>query len=412
MKNESLSSLVQRTYEAIDKNRQLNEEFTLKGLVSEAYELEKNYFDLKNSINVTTLYQSLIGRMKTLKRVPDDHNAMLHLEKMFNYKLNDIKIKYSLIYDIEAFIEVINMSIDLRNRMIRAISNVNDVELQNSLNQLRFGVNGNFIITEFYHVIKWFRIAYFPFAVDYLENYSMPKSLSSYNDLEDITIFATSRLNVLIQSMWEIKSNNGDIMMNINYIDYTSPDDAIFIWKHSDFRDKIVDLFAGKKVTLLSDVKESQYNAMKYNTVDIAFRSSDQTVNDRLNNLLQAFDLKLVNTGVSATRCDNQFYQITTDPYPIVTSFSRNANGIPMSRLMTYDKLRDSPPTLSPYTVWDVQILEINEWYANHRNISELAAFGRYDFDIELHGTGKYIQDNVPICNSRKLGRFYSQILN
>ncbi len=416
MKNASLTSMAQETYRAIDENRLLNEKDTLKGLLREACELEKNYFELKKTIKMKPLYKRLFVRVKRLKinvLKEDDKRVLTHLRLNLRNKLTDLREDDGNIFNLEEYNEATIEAINLRSYRPSEITTINDTELQNSLNQLMLGVNGNYILEKYHHVIEGFRLAYFPFAVDYLESFNLPVSPSSYNDLEDIGISTTNRLKSLSQSIQYIKWNNGDIMMNLNYIDYTSPTHSLYIWKNSDVRDEIRELFSGKRVKLLADVKESPtyYNGMKYKTVDIVFRSSDQTVNDQLNTALQSFMLKLTNTGISATRCDNNFYHITTDPLEIVTSFIKDENGVPLTRIQTYDMMRNSQPALSPYTMWEVQIIE-DTYEEDFRNISELASFGQYDFDIELHGTGKYVQNDVPICNNKKLAKFYSQILN
>ncbi len=419
MKNSSIAAMVQELYEAIDGNEELNIENSLKTLLLEACEFERNYFELKQSIDMYSTYRRLFDRVESLKvreQNDDDKRVLSHLKLILLFKLEDIQADYNFILNLEAYAELTVRKIDLRNRKLPAIMDIDNVELQNNLNDLRFGVNGNFILAEYYHVIKGFGQTYFPFAVDYLKIYSIPMSHSVYNDLNDLTTAATNNLKRLNDSIRTLVSNNEEHMSHRGYTQRKQRRHALVIWKNSDYRDEIRKLFEGEKITLLGDVKQPKkdfplhFNAMKSNTFEIVFRSSNRTVNKQLKNLLNSFELELNHTGLAATRCNNKFFNMTTEPIFMRTSLFKLENGTPATRTLTYDKIKENQPTLSPYALWEIQLAEVGKNYPSYRNISELAPFTQFDFDIELYGTGEYIAEDVSICDNENLTKFYTQI--
>lgn len=419
MRNASLTTNARKMYRAIDEDHQINDEYSLKALVMEACELETNYADLIKSMKVIPLYRRLLRRIKSKKnsngRNKNDKLTLSYLRSIVQHKLNDLRVNNDIILSREP--DAVLESIKYRNETLPAIANDgNDDELQRSLNELRMLSYGNFILAKYNHVIEVFRLTYFPFAADYLETYTLPTTLSAaYDDLDDIYFIATYSLRALRESIKRIMSNNEEIMLNLNFVDRTDSRNAFFVWKNSNFRDEIRKLFEGKKITLLADVKQSdkrnKFNAMKFNTIELAFRSSNETVNVQLNDALKGYELKLNHTGVSASRCNGKFFEITHNPVSMLTSFLKDKDEDPMTRSGSYDLLKYNQAMLSPYALWEIQIVQVEEAFrSTSRNITELAKFGQMDIDIELHGTGKFISENIPICESENLTKFYTQI--
>lgn len=412
LKYESMTTGAQRMYNAIDESSELNSIYSLRELLSEACELEKNYSELKQLMDLKPLYQRMFDRVQLLKlggNSADDHRALSHFRQILEFKLNDLQEDYDLILDVEWHAESVSSDIVLRNRRLPEIANINDAELQNDLNQLRFGVNGNLILSKYHHVIDAFRLAYFPFAVEYLERYSISSRPWFYHNLDNITSATTTNLRTLSQTIHYINVAKGDIGMNVNHIFRADPDHALYVWENSEVRDKIHELFDGKKVELFADVRSAQYNrnAFKFNVVDLVFRAKNETANNLLKRQLLYFEVSLSHSGLSTTRCNNNFFQIPHEPLYVRASIEQNNKHVPVSRTVSYDKIRDHHPILSPFTLWEVQLFAS---MGRKRKFKQLLPFADEDVDIELHATGSYIRDNVRICDDQNLAKFYTQI--
>lgn len=409
MKNESLTTIIQNAYESIDGNTEINDEYSLDALLSEACELEKNYFELKKILSLLPLYQRLSDRIESLNSNDggnaDEQMAKTRLRLILSMKLRDLLEDDNLIVNIELFTKVAVAHIKTRNAQIYSKLNISDVGLQNNLNRLQFGVDGNYMLDMHYHVIKGFRLSFFPFALDYLEMYQLPASFMEYEDLNAISSATINSLRTLSRTINAINSNHARIVMHKNSMD----SNALYTWKNSDVRNKIRRLFAGEKITLLADVKQSenQFNAIKFNSIDLVFRTPVENLNDRLYYVLGSFMVKLNHTGTSAFRCNNKFYELTSDPMLIMSSFEKDKSQVPLSRNIVYDMLRENRPLLSPYTLWEIQLGDVNE----NGNFHGLQPFIEL-VDIELHGTGQYIRERASICENENLTKFYSVVEN
>lgn len=60
--------------------------------LSDAVELEENYFQLRKTANLVSLYQNLLQIVEDLRvRSEDDRRARSHLELIVDLKLNDME---------------------------------------------------------------------------------------------------------------------------------------------------------------------------------------------------------------------------------------------------------------------------------------------------------------------------------
>lgn len=382
----------------------ISNEYSLKDLLNEAYELEKKCWKLKKSIDLVPLYQRLSNRINGLQNGGDERVVTM-FKNLLKFKMSDLEIEHNLIVDIESFIDLTVTAIERRNNIFSNHSTINDAELSNSFDQLKIGINGNFFIEKYHQIIDAFQLTYFPFAADYLEKYRLPVSFTDYNDVNAIHSATTANLNELKVDIGTINSESARIS-GIQNSDITDPDSAFFTWKNSDVREKIRKLFSGEKIELLADVKQAstQFNALRFNTIDLAFRSSNQSITDELMNFLGYFDVTANHTGQSAIRCNNDYYNMTTPDNFIFFTFEKY-NSNPTHRNVVYDKLRDNKALLSPYAMYEFQLASVR----GKNKFQKLQPFIEL-VDIELHGTGTFLEEDAPICENKKLPNFYSKI--
>lgn len=384
-----------------------SEKDLVKGLVLEALELENNFSELKKSSNGTALYQSLSDRVNGVRLHDgnqDNERALSHLRSILRYKLIDMKEESSLIIDVESYANHVASTIDLRMGTIPGITNINDMDLKNDLNELRFRANGNFALNEYRRYVEGFRFTYFPYAACYLESLQIPATPTAYDNLDAITSAITDHLNEAKRHIEDMKSS----MRDVTYLEGKEPDDALYTWKSADIRDEISRLLKGEQITLVADVKTAtkQLNALKFNKLDLIFRSSNQTIHNQLGDAVKAFMIHLKHNGQSAFRYNDHFYHVDSMPMKMFFTFEKTKRGDPVMRNAVYTKLRDSRPKLSPYTEWELKLTDSRTRF--HR----LAPFEQLDIDIELHGSGSYAEDDLPSCIEESLSKFYTQMEN
>ncbi|KAJ6641396.1 hypothetical protein Bhyg_06335 [Pseudolycoriella hygida] len=411
MRNESLTVGAQKMYLAIGENSEITSDFSLKAMVMEVFELEKNFIELKEKIDLTPFYKRLSHRLETIQPYffGTDREGLFKLQEILEHKLFDFDSDSGLIVDVRGFAEIIVPKIERSGNRIAMITVMRDEELKNALNNLTLSVNENFVLNEYSRAIKGFQLSYFPYAANYLENYRLPTSPSSYNDINDLVKATTKKLNTLAENIGRVIPHNA-LIMKKHFVNSANPMSALYIWKNEDIRDKIRKLFDGEKISLLADVKKStdRFNLFKFNTIDLVFRSSDPSVNSKLNRTLRHFEIDASYVGPSNFRCNNHFYQLKCDPTLIFFSYekSRRDQG-PVMKNGVYVKLKENDAVLSPYTLWE---FSLNADFNTNKHFRELAQFSHENIDIELHGTGTYLLENSPVCENNNLAKFYNRI--
>lgn len=411
MNNDTLKTMIQESYQAIDENEEINDKASLSEWVLEALELERNCNKQKASVNMIPLYRSLSQRIrkagKSKSQNEENSRVNQYLNRILQQKLGDLRFeKNPQLYLMNlSYAESITNSIEYGNGDVPIIT---DAELQNNLNELRFLINGNHILSIYHRAIEQFKISYFPFAVDYLKDLRLPAKTSAYDNLDHIIAATINKLKMLSRSIDRIRST--EEMWAINNYDGRDPKDAFYIWKNEDYRNEIRSLFEGKMIRLLANVKQAtkQFNAIKFKTIDLVFRSPNETINDQLKDVLKSFQVRFEHPGQSLFRCNDIFYELISEPMSVTVSFEKDKHFSPMAYSGNYLILRHNDPILSPYTMWKIQLQEMDRPI---RNMSDLIQFGELDINIELHGVGTFIEENATICENKKLGNFYTQIL-
>lgn len=270
------------------------------------------------------------------------------------------------------------------------------------IKELQFNLQANTILSQYNRAVDGFKQAVFPFAAEYLDIYRLPASFAVDKNLTKVIATATDNIKSLDKRIKELNGtvvNEDDSDIHIAHFNRdTAATRPFYVWPNNEVNDKVLELFAGKKIYLVADVTRSSHlNAVKFNIIDLQFRSSNQSINDQMNRILQSFHVSLTHMGESNYRCSNQFYTISTRPEKIEFSFSKESN-VPVDRNAVYDKLSSSVKLLSPYTLWGIQLI--------NGPFDELKPFAN-SVDIELHGHGQYVSEGVAICNT-DLGKYYS----
>lgn len=306
----------------------------------------------------------------------------------------------------ESYAGLVGLNIELTNRKIPAITNIRDADVASNLNQLRRTAKGNFALNEYRRYVEGFRLAYFPYAVCYLESLQIPATPTAYDNLDAITSTITDHLKDAKRYIEEIKSTTRDV----THLEGNKPEDAFYIWKNADIRDKISRLFKGEKISLVAEANTAakQLNAVKFNKVDVIFRSSNQTIHNQLGEAVKAYLIILNHSGQSTFRYNDHFYHVRSMPMKMFFTFEKTDKGDPVTRNAVYTKLRDSRPVLSPYTEWEIQLIDLH----NDVRYENLTPLEQLDIDIELHGSGSYVEDGLQLCKEEELSKFYSQMKN
>lgn len=264
-------------------------------------------------------------------------------------------------------------------------------------------LQSNLVYAQYSRAIDAFKQAVFPFAAEYLDIFDLPPTLATESSNAVISI-TTNKIKTLRKKIVEynatVINGNDEFIHMTHFTNDRGSKGPFYVWKNKDLGNMVHDLFSGQKIYLNADVlKSGPRNAVKFNVIDLEIRSSNQTINDQLNDALQDFHVTLTHMGESNYRCNNQFYMISSRPLTLEFSFGEKNNG-PTDRNVVYEKLSTGVKLLSPYTLWGLQL--------SHGSFNKLKPFADF-VDIELHGYGTYVEENAMICNTI-LERYYTPV--
>lgn len=271
-------------------------------------------------------------------------------------------------------------------------SNISDSELIENINQLHYNIQVNLILKQYYRAVGALKQIVFPFAEDYLQS-------NVVGDISDISLLANSLIKRINEFNSSVINENDHFIRNTKFGDEIGEIAPFYIWRNAEVHDDIQRLFDGKKIYLYADVFQgANRNAVKFSRIKLDFISKNQTINNQLHEILNKFHVKMTHMGESNYRCDNDVYVINSHSLDLSFSFAEYENGMPKETDQAYNKLASSVSSLSPYTLWSIEL--------SHGDISRLESFANH-VDIVLHGLGQYVEENAEICRTN-LARYYS----
>jgi hypothetical protein len=96
----------------------------------------------------------------------------------------------------------------------------------------------------------------------------------------------------------------------------------------------------------------------------------------------------MTHLGNSYYRYNDKIYPMTTNSQDISYYFERNSNGEPVHRSLAYDKLKNGDFMLSPYALWKIKLINMeNKCKFSFENLETY----KDEINLELAGNGYYI---------------------
>lgn len=265
---------------------------------------------------------------------------------------------------------------------------------------MKYNFEANIILSQYYRATDAFKQAVFPYAAYYLGAYQLLPSLNVTNSSVVISQ-AVDRVDSLITSIKELKKtviNKNDMLLHTTQFNHLpgSPG-PFYTWNDAAARSQIEQLFNGSKIYLFADAQQSKRgNAVKFNKIQLEISAHGKDENKRLQNALKQFKVTMTHMGESNYRCNRDFYSISSRPLNLSYTFNE-VNGSPIDANDAYRKLVGAAPVLSPYTLWEIQLVR--------GPLDILKAFTQIA-SIELHGEGQYLDENAEVCD-KNLAKYY-----
>lgn len=274
---------------------------------------------------------------------------------------------------------------------------VSDQELQSTLLRLDLYISANVVLNQYKSAVDAFEQAIFPFASMYLDQNRLPANLQLGNNTANLVEKAVENLERLQANINEydkgVINKNDKYIVSAQFNANLSPPRPFYEWKSEVLGQSVSELFTGKEILLRADIKKGlQWNAIKFNVVELSFKSMRQ---QELDAELSNFNIHFTHTGNSYYRCGGSFFVIDRESPELVYSYQKE-NDVPVDQNMVYQKIKSGTIMLSPYTMWSVRLEPIIDDPKSFSRLSSLAD----NIDLVLIGRGLYVRNDVPVCDN------------
>ncbi|CAL1286293.1 unnamed protein product [Larinioides sclopetarius] len=273
--------------------------------------------------------------------------------------------------------------------------NIKNQQLVNAVNHLEFAIRANIVLKQYKSAIDAFKQWVFPFENNYIEETMLPSQLKLDTNIQDLVQNATKEIETIKQKLdlYDTSIKNGDEYLKCGEFSsrYVSTK-PFFVWKKEEYGSLISGLLSGKEVVLKADVKQSppHKDAIKFREIDFDLRTDNQTEQSVLSEILKGFDIRATHLGNSYYRYTDKIFLITSDSVTISYSLEKSDDGIPLRSNNVYYKLQSGDLLLSPYTLWEVKMINQTDQYS----YQDLESF-KNEINVELSGFGSYVDTNA-----------------
>jgi len=174
------------------------------------------------------------------------------------------------------------------------------------LNSLENIINENIIVERYQEAVEAFKYWSFPFDCKYAKDI----------DIDDTESFAQKinnyekHLEMYLSDVRDDKIKLNPSIDNHVMKNFFSKNDPFFQWSSKNHPYDLKRLLSGQPTTLYADVSFSEYEAVKFSTLEILIESDNPSSNKTLNELLENFLIEMTHSGQSYYKYENKISQI------------------------------------------------------------------------------------------------------
>jgi hypothetical protein len=418
-------SMVNQVVAAIEDNKVIVEDMetyeeTVQHYMKPLLDQMVEFFDsAQSSVNTQNDFELLLQQLD-LKGFA--RKCILIVQKLTQYFLEKDERLTRIFIDQQALLTTIIDAFDtieeLRYReplaeYFEKLSGVNCIngsvlEVFNDRHELAQKIITNELVREFTNVYAAYHLASFPFGaskeVDLINANEHHFSLFS-KPKERVVELLRSSLETIRDDLSNSRTADQDdrdteVLLAQFIRSKKSSTRPFFVWPNAKYSRTIAKLLSGEQVTLLASVDEPGVrNAAKFNCVALNLFSTDEDTTRQLNELLKNFQIEMVRTGESCSRCGDSFYAVGDAPLNFTISIERDEHGVVVLGNSVHNKVCKGDVPLSPYGVWKFRLVPDGNQYDLSDSFSKLAALSK-KVDLELIGEGTYIADGAGICDA------------
>jgi hypothetical protein len=283
-------------------------------------------------------------------------------------------------------------------KLVDFISNVlqNDIPINiplkiiNEINEFKRNIYANIIKERYHKAVEAFKYWSFPFYL--CHKYEIEST-------KENEVLITNMENVLKNLLEQVKNDQIKLQPGLdNLIQYYmfEKDAPFYSWSSIDYDHEIRILLRGEQALLLADVRNSNYDAVKFCTLFLQFKIMNSLDDDdKLNNILSNFFVELTHFGESNYKYNERFYSINSYYHgeKLMLRYQYGCRNNCTNANESYKKLEKNKPLLSPYAFWGIKLKPIDNKRNNlFEEINKIIQFNS-EIEVTLNGYGQYIAE-------------------
>ena len=304
--------------------------------------------------------------------------------------IETIKNIYENIENFKDKIEFTNFITMIQNDIIIGVPK----EYQKDVNDLEKSILTNIILESYEEAMKAFNYWFFPFSYHHFNNSITNLENGNNSNIDDLIqnheTTLKSALQIVKSSKIELKPEISNYIHEFSF-DRTSP---FYVWEFKNYSLEIKNLFKGEIVTFYADPNFNEYDAIKFNNLQLLIEVNSSSINKTLNSLLENFYIDISHSGVSNFRFKNKSCVINHPGPKLLLRFQYGPKAAENANL-SYKELSKSKPILSPYTFWDICIRPVTSKYKIYHEDLNLLLKNASEIKIMLLGKGEYIANDL-----------------
>ncbi|KAF0390365.1 Macrophage receptor MARCO [Gigaspora margarita] len=348
------------------------------------WKVQNSFKKIKHEIQkMTDGFEAQEGIIHYIKKLNEGMNIIIKIYDYIQY-YNDQAMLSKYISDINS-----QRYIEIKND-----------ELKECIEKLELTIRTNIIKDHFKQATTAFKQWVFPYTYKYSD------ILDDDNIDNNKIIECLRSLKSEVEGDYVSIKKDDSFLMSKKFDSVTQP---FFVWKAGKYKQEISKLLEGEEITLNANITESnsKKNAVKFSKIGIKFRSTNNEIQKQIDCELEHFNVKMVHSGNSYYRYCDKFYLIRSDKQGIdLTHSFKMENGKPVSSSKVYDKIIEGNLMLSPYTVWKIQLIELNDKASFYK-------LKNYEnkVDLELVGYGEYINQDAGNDSKEEVEKWYEKYM-
>lgn len=241
----------------------------------------------------------------------------------------------------------------------------------------------------------------------------------SYPFIKEFTDFITPppvnnaliKANIIVDKLKQLKLNlnkkigSGILFKQIKKRKFgNNGTKSFYKWTNKENSLAIKNILQGKKVQLFANISQAEnLNAVKFREIKIILTSSNFEINEKLQNILNEYEIFFHHNGDSYYRCRNKVHLIKSGSFGTLHQF--DISRIRRRRFVSDDNNNGNDFILSPYATWTIQIYSDN----NDNDFYPLEQFVD-NVNVELVGEGQFMPADENICNNYFLDNYRNEM--